>query len=80
MITQQATVNNETPTAEDYRILATELRDFLMTNTASRLHPEAHVMGTYLTILLTSCTQLEADECLEVEYKSILNILGKKGE
>ncbi len=64
---------------EDFRQLATELRDFLMTATAHKMHPEAHIMGTYLTILLTSCTTEEANECLEVEYKSMLSILGVKG-
>ncbi len=78
MITQPTTVNNETPTAEDYRILATELRDFLMTVTADKAYPDALAMVSHLGDLITNCTP-DSDELLKAEYERVLSIMGMEG-
>lgn len=57
------------------RQLATELRDFLLTATAHKLHHEAGQMALALTFLLNSCTSDEANELLEAEVESIVRIL-----
>ncbi len=58
----------------DYRQQASELRDFLLTETAQRMNPEASVMAGWLTMLLTSCTP-DAIELLPAEIEAITSIL-----
>lgn len=61
-------------TNNDYRQQATELRDFLQTNTARKLHPEAPLMASWLTILLSTPSP-DAIELLADEIKSVVSIL-----
>ncbi len=61
----------------DYRQQASELRDFLLTETAQRMNAEASVMAGWLTMLLTSCSP-DAAELLPAEIEAITSILAER--
>ena len=57
------------------RIDAENLVTYLLLPIAQRTIPEANVMAAYLKLLLTSCTQEEANEQLRDEIQNVMAIM-----